>query len=104
MWLVFPRLRPRSSSSPGSSRRGWGRLPAASRAQTKILRAEKLVSLKTVKDSMRADLRYAEIMAREHPTKLLRLGWGGRRPRPRLKPPGAGGGTALPGEGGAGGE
>ena len=61
---------------------------AASRAQTKILRAEKLVSLKTVKDSMRADLRYAEIMARRHPTKLQLLGWGSRRPRTPLKPPG----------------
>ncbi len=61
---------------------------AASRAQTKILRAEKLGSLKTVKDSMRADLRYAEVMARRRPEKLGKLGWGSRRPRTPLKPPG----------------
>ncbi len=61
---------------------------AASRAHTKILRGEKLGSLKTVKDSMRANLRYGEIMARRHPAKLQMLGWGSRRPRTPLKPPG----------------
>ena len=30
---------------------------------------------------MRANLRYAEIMARLHPTKLQMLAWGSRRPR-----------------------
>jgi len=37
---------------------------------------------------MRANLRYAEIMARLHPTKLQMLAWGSRRPRTPLKAPG----------------
>jgi len=61
---------------------------AAGRAEAKIRRIEKNKSLKTLKDSMRANLRYAEVWARRHPERLGQLGWGSRRPRTALKPPG----------------
>jgi len=61
---------------------------ARSRAEAKIRRVDKNNALKTLKDSMRADLRYAEVMARRHPEQLAQLGWGARRPRTPLKPPG----------------
>ena len=61
---------------------------AASRAETAGRRSAKNRSLKTMKDSMRANLRYAEVMARRHPQKLVSLGWGKRRPRTPLQPPG----------------
>ena len=61
---------------------------ARSRAEAKIRRVDKLNALKTLKDSMRADLRYAEVMARRHPERLAQLGWRPRRPRSALKPPG----------------
>lgn len=38
--------------------------------------------------ALRADLRYAEIMARHHAEKLVRLGWGARRARTPLRAPG----------------
>ena len=43
---------------------------ARSRAEAKMRRVEKNKALKTLKDSMRADLRYAEVMARRHPEQL----------------------------------
>ncbi len=61
---------------------------ARSRAEAKIRRVDKNKALKTLKDSMRADLRYAEVTARRHPEQLAQLGWGSRRPRTALKPPG----------------
>ena len=61
---------------------------AASRAEARTRRVDKDRALKTLKDSMRADLRYAEVMARRHPAQLVRLGWGARRPRTALEPPG----------------
>ncbi len=61
---------------------------AQSRADARIRRVDKDKALKTLKDSMRADLRYAEIMARRHPEHLVQLGWRARRPRTPLKPPG----------------
>lgn len=86
----------------GARQRPGGLPVPAGRVQTKILRAEKLGSLKTVKDSMRADLRYAEIMARRHPAKLQKLGRGRRRPRRgggdrvrRRKPGGSGAPSAT---------
>ncbi len=61
---------------------------ARSRAEAKIRRVDKNNALKTLKDSMRADLRYAEVTARRNPEQLTRLGWAARRPRTQLKPPG----------------
>lgn len=61
---------------------------ARSRAEAKIRRVDKNTALKTLKDSMRANLRYAEVMARRHPEQLTQLGWRPRRPRTPLKPPG----------------
>jgi hypothetical protein len=61
---------------------------ARSRAEAKIRRVDKNKALKTLKDSMRANLRYAEVMARHHPEQLIQLGWAARRPRTPLKPPG----------------
>ncbi|MCP4200749.1 MAG: fibronectin type III domain-containing protein, partial [bacterium] len=61
---------------------------ARSRAEAKIRRVDKNNALKTLKDSMRADLRYAEVTARRHPERLTQLGWGPRRPRTPLEPPG----------------
>ena len=61
---------------------------ARSRAEAKIRRVDKNNALKTLKDSMRADLRYAEFMSRRHPEQLTQLGWAARRPRTPLKPPG----------------
>ncbi len=59
-----------------------------SRAEARIRRVDKSRALKTLKDSMRADLRYAEIMARRHPEYLIQLGWRARRARTALKAPG----------------
>lgn len=39
---------------------------AESRAEARIRGADKNRALKTLKDSMRANLRYAEVMARRH--------------------------------------
>ena len=61
---------------------------ARSRAEAKMRRVDKNKALKTLKDSMRANLRYAEVMARRHPEQLTQLGWRPRRPRTALKPPG----------------
>ncbi len=61
---------------------------ARSRAEAKIRRVDKINALKTLKGSMRANLRYAEVMARRHPERLAQLGLGPRRPRTALKPPG----------------
>ena len=61
---------------------------AESRAEARIRGADKNRALKTLKDSMRANLRYAEVMARRHPEQLSQLGWGARRPRTPLAPPG----------------
>ena len=61
---------------------------ARARAEAKIRRVDKNNALKTLKDSMRADLRYAEITARRNPEQLIQLGWRPRRPRTQLKPPG----------------
>ncbi len=61
---------------------------ARSRAEAKIRRVDKNNALKTLKDSMRANLRYAEFMSRRHPEWLAQLGWRPRRPRTPLKPPG----------------
>ncbi|MBI2401784.1 MAG: fibronectin type III domain-containing protein [Gemmatimonadetes bacterium] len=38
--------------------------------------------------AMKAVLRYAEVIVRRHPEKLIRLGWGTRRPRTPLQAPG----------------
>jgi len=38
--------------------------------------------------ALKADLKYAEIMVRQAPGKLMRLGWGPRRPRKALEAPG----------------
>ena len=48
---------------------------ARARAEAKIRRVDKNNALKTLKDSMRADLRYAEVIARRHPEQLAQLGW-----------------------------
>ena len=61
---------------------------ARARAEAKIRRVDKNNALKTLKDSMRADLHYAEVIARRHPEQLAQLGWAARRPRTSLKPPG----------------
>ena len=37
---------------------------------------------------MKADLRYAEVVMRDQPEKLIRLGWGPRRGSAALEPPG----------------
>ena len=58
------------------------------RAEARMRRVEKDNALKTLKDSMRADLRYAEMMARRYPEQLVQLGWRARRPRTMLKSPG----------------
>jgi hypothetical protein len=50
--------------------------------------ARKDRALARLVEAMKAVLRYAEIMVRHHPEKLMRLGWGGRRPRTPLQPPG----------------
>jgi len=59
-----------------------------SRAEARIRRVDKNRALKTLKDSMRANLRYAEIMARRHPEYLIQIGWRVRRPRTAIKAPG----------------
>ena len=59
-----------------------------SRAEARIRRVDKINALKTLKDSMRADLRYAEFKSRRNPEQLIHLGWRPRRPRTPLKPPG----------------
>jgi hypothetical protein len=58
------------------------------RAEAKLRRVDKDKALKTLKDSMRANLRYAEIAARRHPEQLIQLGWRARRPPKPLQPPG----------------
>ena len=58
------------------------------RAEAKLRRVDKNRALKELKDSMRANLKYAEIMARRNPEQLIQLGWRPRRPRTALKPPG----------------
>ena len=45
-------------------------------------------TLEQLTDSMRADIRYAENTARHDPERLRRLGWGGRKDRTSLVPPG----------------
>lgn len=72
---------------------------ATSRAESRIRRVDKNQALKTMKDSMRANLRYAEVMARRHPERLAQLGWGSRRPRTALKAPGEVRDIAIRGEG-----
>src|SRR3972149_1300136 len=67
---------------------------ATSRAETKIRRVDKNQALKTMKDSMRANLRYAEVMVRRHPEKLAQLGWGARPPPAALQAPRERRGTA----------
>ena len=74
---------------------------ARSRAEAKIRRVDKNKALKTLKDSMRANLRYAEVMARRHPEQLTQLGWRPRRPRTPLKPPGEVRNITIRDEGGA---
>lgn len=59
-----------------------------SHAEARIRRVDKNRALKTLKDSMRANLRYAEIMARRHPEYLIQIGWRARRPRTAIKAPG----------------
>ena len=61
---------------------------AQSRAEARIRRVDKSRALKTLKVSMRADLRYAEFMARRHPEYLIQIGWGARRARTALEAPG----------------
>jgi hypothetical protein len=61
---------------------------AESRAEVRIRRVDKDKALKTLKASMRADLRYAEFMARKNPEQLIQIGWRARRPRTPLKMPG----------------
>jgi hypothetical protein len=60
----------------------------ATRAKARMQRADKIRAFKTLKDSMRANLRYAEVTVRRQPELLGGLGWGPRRPRTPLKPPG----------------
>jgi hypothetical protein len=69
------------------------------RAEAKIKRVDKNDALKALKDGMRADLRYAEIRARRNPEQLIQLGWGARRPRTELKPPGEVRNIKIEGEG-----
>jgi len=61
---------------------------AESRAEVRIRRVDKDKALKTLKASMRADLRYAEFMARKNPEQLIQIGWRARRPRTQIKAPG----------------
>ena len=61
---------------------------AQARSNASVLCVNKNKALKTLKDSMRANLRYAEIWARRNPEQLLRIGWQPRRTRTPLKPPG----------------
>ncbi len=59
-----------------------------SRAEARMRRVDKTKALKVLKASMRADLRYAEFMARKHPEQLIQIGWRARRPRTPIKAPG----------------
>lgn len=45
-------------------------------------------ALEQLTDAMRADIRYAENTARHDPERLRRLGWGGRKERTSMVPPG----------------
>ncbi len=72
-------------------------LDSFNKATTAVIAAEALVSerrsekddaLARLIDAMKADLRYAEIMVRKTPEKLTLVGWGPRRPRTPLAPPG----------------
>jgi hypothetical protein len=45
-------------------------------------------AIERLTDAMRADIRYAENTARHDPERLRRLGWGGRKDRTSLVPPG----------------
>jgi hypothetical protein len=49
---------------------------------------EKAQALATLTEMLKADLRYAEIATDGDHPKLTRLGWGARRPRTPLQPPG----------------
>jgi hypothetical protein len=69
------------------------------RAEAKIRRVDKDKALKTLKDSMRVNLRYAELTARKHPEQLIQLGWRARRRRTPLKPPGEVRNIKIRGEG-----
>lgn len=61
---------------------------AAAKAAYHEQHARKDKSLHRLKVALKASLRHAEIMARHDPTKLVGLGWGARRPRQALRPPG----------------
>jgi hypothetical protein len=61
---------------------------ARSRADAKIRHVDKIKALKTLKDSMRANLLYAEFTARRNPEWLIQLGCAPRRPPTALEPPG----------------
>lgn len=50
--------------------------------------AAKDEALEDLIDGVKADLRYAEVVMRDQPEKLSRLGWGPRRGSSALEPPG----------------
>jgi hypothetical protein len=56
-------------------------------------------ALEQLTDAMRADIRYAENTARHDPERLRRLGWGGRKERTSLVPPGQPRSLAVASEG-----
>jgi hypothetical protein len=49
---------------------------------------EKAQALATLTEMLKTDLRYAEIAVGGRHTSLMRLGWGARRPKTPLQPPG----------------
>ena len=57
-------------------------------AQLRQLYVAKDRVLQELVSCVKADLRYAEIVVRDRPEKLTRLGWGPRRERTALKAPG----------------
>jgi len=67
--------------------------------QSREMFALKDEALEQLTDSMRADLRYAENTARQDPERLRRLGWGGRKERTSLVPPGQPRSLAVASEG-----
>ena len=61
---------------------------AALEGQLRELYVAKDQVLEDLMSCVKADLRYAEIVVRDRPEKLTRLGWGPRRERTALKAPG----------------
>jgi len=67
-------------------------------AAAKLRYAEKAKALATLVDCLKSDLRYAENTTRDD-NELVKLGWGGRRPRTKLGVPGQAMGLQIVEEG-----